>query len=100
MKRWSDLEVDLLIEDLSEAAIEAIERAAAEAAKAAALAAVEREAAAMREATKWRTEAYAYLDEIAGMNRAHFKNAVITGVICLLSGMAVGVCGSLMMRGR
>jgi hypothetical protein len=43
---YTDSEIDLLIDDLSEAAKEAIEKAAAEAAKAAALAALEREALA------------------------------------------------------
>jgi hypothetical protein len=41
MKLWSDLEVETLIDEISEAA----------------LAAVEREAAALREAQQWRIEA-------------------------------------------
>jgi anti-sigma factor RsiW len=73
----------LLIDDLSEAAKAAIEKAAAETAKAAALASLEREAAAIREAQKWKGEAEA-------MKRAGIKNAVLTGVICFLGGLAVG----------
>ncbi|MDR2728889.1 MAG: hypothetical protein LBB56_07130, partial [Chitinispirillales bacterium] len=57
MKLYSDLEVDILIDDISEAAYEAIEQAAAEASRAAALAALEREGAAIREAQRWRLEA-------------------------------------------
>src|SRR5215469_11897616 len=63
MKRYSDLEVDclaeldLLIDEISEAAYEAIEQAAGEAARAAALALLEREAAAMREAARQQAEA-------------------------------------------
>jgi regulator of protease activity HflC (stomatin/prohibitin superfamily) len=76
--------VDLLIEDLSVAAKEAIERAAGEAAKAAALASVEREAAAMREAARWRLEA-----ETA--RRAGMKNTIIAALIGTLGGLALGV---------
>jgi membrane protein involved in colicin uptake len=92
-KRYSDLEIELLIDDLSEAAREAIEKAAAEAAKAAALAALEREAAAMREAQKWLIEAQA-------AKRNGTKNAVITGLVCFLSGLAIGVGGTLIIGGR
>jgi hypothetical protein len=48
--------VDTRIEDLTGAAHEAIEQAAAEAARAAALASLEREAAAMREAQRLQGE--------------------------------------------
>jgi anti-sigma factor RsiW len=81
---YSDLEVELLINEISAAALEAIERAAAEAAKAAALAGVEREAAALREVQHWKMEA-------EKAKKASFKNAVITGVICFFGGLVVGV---------
>jgi malate/lactate dehydrogenase len=84
MKLWSDLEVETLIDEISEAALEAIDQAAAEAARAAALAAIEREAAALREAQQWRLEA-------EKLKQQKIKNAVITGVICFLSGFVTGV---------
>jgi len=88
MKLWSDLEIDLLIDEISEAAIEAIEQAAAEAARAAALASIEREAAALREAQRWRLEA-------ENARRNGIKNAILAGVIFFVGGLAVGVCGTL-----
>jgi hypothetical protein len=72
-----------MIDELTEAAEEAIETAAAEAAKAAAMASVEREAAAIREAQQWRGEYQA-------MRKKAVKAAVITGVVCLLSGVIAG----------
>ena len=42
MKRYSDYEIDILIDDLTLAALEAIEQAAGEVAKAAVLSMVER----------------------------------------------------------
>ena len=90
--------MDLLIDEVSEAAYEAIEQAAAEAARAAALAALEREAAALREAARqqaealrWRMEAAANLQAETQAKRAGIKNAVITGLICLASGFIVGI---------
>jgi hypothetical protein len=80
--------VNLLIDDISIAAKEAIEKAAADAAKAAALEMLEREAAAILEAQHWRTEA-----ETAKKNG--IKNGVLVGVICFLGGLAVGVTGTL-----
>jgi anti-sigma factor RsiW len=93
MRLYSDLEVDCLIDEVSEAAYEAIEQAAAEAARAAALAALEREASAMREAQRWRLEA-----ETAKRNG--IRNAIITGAVCLLGGIAVGIGGTLIIGGR
>jgi hypothetical protein len=102
---YSDLEIDLLIDDLSEAAYQAIERAAAEAARAAALAALEREAAALREAARqeaeaqrWRVEAETNLQGIQAAKRAGRKNAVIAGLACFLGGLVFGVGGTLLMR--
>jgi membrane protein involved in colicin uptake len=99
-RRFSDSEIDLLIDDLTVAAEEAIEQAAAEAAKAAALASLEREAAAMREAARRQAEAERWRSEAAAAKRKGIKNAVLTGVICLLSGLAVGVGGTLIMGGK
>jgi hypothetical protein len=100
MRLFSESEVDLLIDDLTGAAVEAIEQAAAEAAKAAAVAGSEREgvlvqerAAALREAKYWKTESR------AAKGRG-VKNMVITGVVCLLGGLAIGIGGGLMLGGR
>ena len=98
-KRYSDLEVDclaeldLLIEDLTMAAREAIEKAAAEAARAAALAALEREAAAMMEARRWRLEA-----ETAKKDGK--KLAFYVGIIGLIGGFAFGIGASAIAGGR
>jgi hypothetical protein len=63
MRLYNEFEVDSLIDDLTGAAVEAIEQAAAEGAKAAAVAGIEREgtlvqerAAAVREAEHWKDE--------------------------------------------
>ena len=90
MKRYSDSEIDLLIDDLTVAAREAIEKAAAEAARAAMLASLEREAAALREAQRWRLE-------VETVKKAGVKNAVIAGAICLFGGLAVGVSATILM---
>jgi len=100
MKRYSDSEIDCLIDDISEIAIEAIEQAAAEAAKAAALAAVEREAAALRDAERWRREAENNLQEITQARKAGRKNTVIAALIGILGGLAVGIGGTLIIGGR
>jgi hypothetical protein len=76
--------VDALIEDLTVAAQEAIERAAAEAARAAALASLEREAAAVREAQRLQ-------GENISLKWGRVKMALVTGVVCFFAGTAVGV---------
>jgi hypothetical protein len=81
-----------MIEELTEAAEEAIETAAAEAAKAAVMASLEREAAAIREAQQWR-------GEYGALKSKSFKNAAITGVICFLSGFALGAGSVLIIQG-
>jgi hypothetical protein len=83
MRLYSDSEVDTLIEDLTGAAYEAIERAAGEAARATTLAALEREAAAIREAARLR-------EENSSLKRGKVKTAVVTGVICFLGGLVIG----------
>jgi len=97
-KRYSDSEVETLIDEISQAALEAIEQAAGEAAKAAVLASLEREAEALREAQRWRIEAEINQQIIKETKKAGTKNAVITGLICFLGGLAVGIGGTLAMR--
>ena len=99
-KRYSDYEIDILIDDLTEAAIEAIERAAVEAAKATALASIEREsvllqekAAAMREAQRWRNEAETAKKDMK-------KIGFYTMVIGLIGGMAFGIGATYLIGGR
>jgi hypothetical protein len=91
-RQYSELEVDTLIEDLSEAAKEAIEQAAAEAARAAALAALEREAAAIREAQRLQ-------GENSRLKQSRVKTAVVTGVICFFGGLAIGAGGIVILQG-
>jgi len=88
----------LLIDEISEAAYEAIEQAAGEAARAAALALLEREAAAMREAARqqaeaqrWQIEADLRLQAVKEAKKAGVKNAFIAGALCLIGGLAIGV---------
>jgi hypothetical protein len=80
---FSEYEVDALIEELTGAAHEAIELAAAEAARAAALASLEREAAAVREAQRLQ-------GENNRLQQSRVKTAVVTGAICFFGGLAVG----------
>jgi hypothetical protein len=91
MKRYSDLEIDLLIDEISEAALEAIEQAAGEAAKAAVLSVIEREAAAVYEAAHQQAEAQKWRMEAEKAQSTGKKNSFITGVICFLSGFATGI---------
>jgi anti-sigma factor RsiW len=92
--------VDILIDDLSLAAYEAIETAAAEAARAAALASLEREAVAMREAHKWRIEAEMRQQAIIETQKAGRKKILLAGVIGIFGGLAVGIGGTLIIQGR
>jgi len=104
---YSEYEIDLLIDALTEAAHEEIQKAAAEAAKEAVLSVIEREAAAMREATlqqaealRWRLEAERQIKAVKEAKRAGIKNAIIAGATCLLSGLAIGICGTIYLGGR
>jgi hypothetical protein len=98
-ERYSEYEVDclakldLLIEDLTGAAHEAVEQAAAEAARAAALASLERESAAILEAQRLQ-------GENSRLKKSRVKTAVVTGVVCFFGGLAVGVGGVLIIGGR
>jgi hypothetical protein len=99
MRLYTDLEVDILIDDISQAAYEAIEQAAGEAAKAAILAGLERETTAIREAQHWRLEAELRQKTITETKKAGVKNAVITGLVCFVSGLAVGAGGVIIIGG-
>ena len=102
---YTDSEIDLLIDDLTVAALEAIEQAAGEAARAAFLASLEREALLLqaralalqevaqqqREAERWRIEAENNLLGIKAAKRAGVKNTVLGVVFGILGGLAVGV---------
>lgn len=88
---YTDYEVETLIEDISKAALEAIEKAAGEAAKAAVLSVVEREAAALHEAQYWRLEAERQKQTVKETKKAGVKNTIITIAVCFVGGLAVGV---------
>ena len=81
---WTDLEIQQLVDEISEAAEAAIERAAAEAAMAASLAALEREAAALREAERWRLEA-------ENARQGNWKNYLLAGALGFLGGLVTGI---------
>jgi hypothetical protein len=76
--------VDLLINEISQAAYEAVEQAAAEAARAAFLSSIEREEEALRETNRLRVEA-------ENRKKTGIKNAVITGIICFAGGIIFGI---------
>jgi hypothetical protein len=114
MKRYSDSEVDLLIDDISQAAYEAIEQAASEAARAAALAALEREAlllqaraAALKEAARMeaevqrlRFEAELRQQVIDETKKAGRKNTLIGTLIGVFGGLVAGIGSTLIIIGR
>jgi len=90
--------VDLLIDEISSAAYEAIEQAAGEAARAAFLISVEREAALLREAAfqqgealRWQIESENNLLAIRAAKKKGIKNTVFGVVIGIFSGLAVGI---------
>jgi hypothetical protein len=91
MRYYSDLEVDLLIEELTKAALEAIEQAASEAARAAILASLERETAALREAQRWRVEAELRQQAITEAKQAGRKNTLLGVLFGVLGGLVLGV---------
>ena len=92
---YSSSEIDLLIEEITQIALEAIEQAASEAAKAAILSMLEREVAALREAEQWRREAVQNMQEIEAARRAGRKNTLLGVLLGVLGGLAVGVTGTL-----
>ena len=85
----------MLIDDLTVAALEAIEQAAGEAARAAFLASLEREAAALQNAQRWRLEAELQKQALAETKAAGRKNVLLAVCIGIVSGLAVGVAGTL-----
>jgi hypothetical protein len=92
-RRFSEYEVDVLIEDLTMAAVEAIEQAAGEAARVAAMASLEREAAAVREARRLQ-------GENRRLRQSKVKTSIITGVVCFLGGFAIGAGTTAILTGR
>jgi len=79
----------LLIDEITEAALEAIEQAAGEAARAAVISMVEREAAMLRENQRLRLEA-----------EAMRRNRLLIGVFSFVGGLVTGVAGTLIIGGR
>jgi hypothetical protein len=100
MKRYSDLEIDLLIDDISVIAIEAIERAAAEAARAAALAALEREAAALTAQATLKREVEKWKYETETAKRAGRINTIVAASFGLFGGLLFGAGGAMIISGR
>jgi anti-sigma factor RsiW len=88
--------MNLIIEALTEAAHGAIEQAAADAAKAAALDMVEREAAALREAERWKDEADILKADIEIIKSNNKKNVFIGIMAGLLGGLALGITGTIL----
>ena len=95
MRFYSDSEIELLIEDLTEAALEAIEQAAAEAARAAYLEGVEREAEVLRETARHQAEALRFRNEAEQLRRAGIRNGILIGVLSFIGGVLIGVTGTL-----
>ena len=90
--------MELLIDEISQAAYEAIEQAASEAARSAILASLERETSAIREAQRWRLEAELRQQAITEAKKAGRKNTLLGVVIGILGGLAVGLGGTILMR--
>jgi len=88
--------VDLLIDDLTVIALEAIEQAAGEAARAAFLQSLEREAEAMREAARQQAENLRLRSEAEILRRAGIKNNILIGVLCFIGGLAIGAVGTIL----
>jgi methionyl-tRNA synthetase len=82
-RRYSEAEVTTLIEEITDVATEAIEKAAGEAAQAATLAVIDREAKAIAEAGRWQTKYKA-----AQQNGV--IAAIITGALCFAGGFLLG----------
>ncbi len=94
---FTDSEVESLIDDISVAAKEAIEQAGADAAKAAALAALERQAELLQEKAEAERSAELWKVEAETIKANSRKNVVIGVIAGLLSGLALGITGTLLM---
>ena len=92
--------MELLIDEISQAAYEAMEQAASEAARAAILANLERETLAIREAQRWRLEAELQKQAVTQARQAGRKNTLLAALIGIFGGLAVGVTGTLIIGGR
>jgi hypothetical protein len=90
---YTDSEVGTLLEDLTTAAHEAIEQAAAEAARAAMLASLEREMKAIAEAQRLQ-------GENSRLKQSRVKTAIVTGVVCFFGGLSAGACGVILIGGK
>ena len=89
-KRYSDLEVDLLIEDLTEVALDAIKQVAGHAAKAAVLSMADREAALLEAQESLQKDVEKWKEKAVLAKRDRYKNMVITGLACFLGGLFIG----------
>jgi hypothetical protein len=85
--------VDELIDDLAEAAREAIEQTAGEAAKAAALASLQSQAAALAESAQWERK---YNEA----KKSNVKNIVVASLSCFVLGAVVSGAAVLIIGGR
>jgi hypothetical protein len=90
--------VDALINDLTAAAHEAVERAAAEAARAASLASLERELSLLQAKALAVSEAQRLEGENSRLKQSRVRTAVVTGLVCFLGGLATGTTVLLMGR--
>jgi predicted dinucleotide-utilizing enzyme len=98
MRQYSESEVDTLIEDLTAAAHEAIEQAAAEAVRATALASLDREMSLLQAKALAMAEAQRLQSENSSLKKSRVKTAIVTGVVCFFGGLAVGAGGIAIVR--
>jgi predicted mannosyl-3-phosphoglycerate phosphatase (HAD superfamily) len=90
MRLYSEYEVDTLITELTEAAEEAIDKAAGEAARVATLAGLEREAAALAREKAALGLALEWQEQFQAEKQNKWKTALITGVVSFAVGALVG----------
>ena len=88
----------MLIDAISEAALEAIEQAAGEAAKAAVLSMVEREAVLLQAQMSLQKDVEQLKSEMSLTKKKAVKNVVISGLVCFLIGLIVGVTGTIIIN--
>jgi len=85
--------VDLLIDEITDAALLAIEQAAGEAAKAAVLSMAHREAVLLAQARRWQVEAENNLSLARNAEREGRKNVLLGVLFGVLGGFAAGAAG-------